>query len=166
MWCQVFTSACVNMSRNEWLETLEGTLGLPFIFLTCVEMCWLCFPAHFKGFLSLLFLFQRNQADDHLFIQSDLKTCSEVSKGRNCVSQYFFFLYIFFEWAHSYKGCGVCCVTRSDKSKGAKGNLTKGAVMKCTSLGKLQIQEEQLAKHPPQWLWMQGNDLFAQVDLE
>lgn len=66
-------------------------------------------------------------------------------------------------------------MTRSDQSEGAnahkKEKLTNGAVIKCTSLGKLQIHEEQLAKKtttqtPRNGCECKKNDLFAQVDLE
>lgn len=86
VWCQVFTSAWVNMSRNEWLETLEGTWGLPFNFLTCVEMCWLCFPlfliyTFIQPFNDLTFhcypfLFFKITIFTHLFaVQSHLFAC-------------------------------------------------------------------------------------------
>lgn len=41
-----------------------------------------------------------------------------------------------------------------------------GAVIKCTSLGKLPLAIKKRKEKNPQWMWMQENDLFAEVDLE
>lgn len=58
-----------------------------------------------------------------------LKTSSEVSHG--------------FSEDVQYKGCGVCYMRKSNGANTRKKeNLTKGAVIKCTSLGKLQIHKE------------------------